>query len=94
MRASAAYHWITVAPGQHRFLRTVAESLGMPGLRLWIDSRVSAEAFGRTDCGGLVTATGTCDGRAVAIVWSDFRVNAASFGEANSSSIRPSDPTT
>ena len=84
MRVSAGYHWISVDPGQHRFLRTVAESLGLPVLRLWIDSCVSGDAFTRTDCGGLVTATGTCDGRAIAIVWSDFRVNAASFGEANS----------
>jgi acetyl-CoA carboxylase carboxyltransferase component len=84
MRASAAYRWITVAPGQHRFLRMVCESLGLPDLRVWIDSRVSGEAFARTDCEGLVTATGQCDGRTVAIAWSDFRVNAASFGEANS----------
>lgn len=84
MRASAAYHWITATPAQHRFLRTVCESLGITTLRVWIDSRVSRETFSRTESGGLVTATGECDGRTVAIAWSDFRVNAASFGEANS----------
>ncbi len=84
MRASSAYHWITATSGHHRFLRTVCESLGTTTLRLWIDSRVSRESFSRTDCGGLVTATGEVDGRPVAIAWSDFRVNAASFGKANS----------
>ena len=84
MPASAAYHWITVRSGEHRFLRRVCESLGLPVLRLWIDSRVTDETFARTDCGGLVTAVGECDGRTVAIAWSDFRVNAASFGRGNS----------
>lgn len=84
MRASSAYHWITATSGDHRFLRTACESLGITTLRLWIDSRVSGEALSRTDCGGLVTATGEVDGRPVAIAWSDFRVNAASFGGVNS----------
>ncbi len=84
MYACASYHWIPVATAEHRFLRTVADGLGVHSFRVWIDADVSADRFSRTDCGGLVTATAECDGRTVAIAWSDFRVNAASFDAANS----------
>lgn len=85
MRTSAAYHWITVDPQQHRFLRAACQSLGVSVLRLWIETDTSPDTLARTRCEGLITATAECDGRTVAIAWSDFRVNAASFGEANSS---------
>ena len=84
MPASAAYHWIEIAAEEHRFLRTIANALDVDSLRVWIDAELGPDGFSRTDCGGLVTATAECDGQTVAIAWSDFRVNAASFGAANS----------
>ena len=78
------YHWITIDPDQHRFLRTVADALGVATLRVFAEPSVQATDFCRTQCAGLVTATGVVDGRQVAVVWSDFRVGAASYGQANS----------
>jgi len=78
------YHWILAGTSQHRFLRPVFESLGFRTLRIWIDSSVPATEFSRTRCGGLITAVGRLGGQPIAIAWSDFRVNAASYGHANS----------
>jgi acetyl-CoA carboxylase carboxyltransferase component len=49
-----------------------------------VEADVDAGRFDRTRCGGLITAAGEVDGRPVAIAWSDFRVNAAAYGQANS----------
>jgi acetyl-CoA carboxylase carboxyltransferase component len=78
------YHWITIEPGQHRFLNPVFAGFGFGSLQLWIDADVPANRFERSHCQGLVTAAGEFRGRPVAIAWSDFRVNAAAFGHDNS----------
>jgi len=78
------YHLLTVETGEHRFLRQVCDGLGIRTLQVWVEASVSPADFDRIRCDGLVTALGECDGRTIAIAWSDFRVNAASFGRANS----------
>jgi hypothetical protein len=71
-------------PGQHRFLSPVFSSFGFATLRVWIDAAIDTENFSRSHCDGLVTCVGEFRGRTVAIAWSDFRVNAACYGQANS----------
>ena len=78
------YHWITIQAEGHGFLATLFESLGTRELKVWIDADTAEHDFTRTRCGGLVTALAEYDGNPVAIAWSDFRVNAASYGCANS----------
>lgn len=78
------YHLITIESGRHRFLKQLCDAFGFATLQVWIDAAVSEGDFGRTCNHGLVTALGQCDGRTVAFAWSDFRVNAASYGRANS----------
>lgn len=89
VRGSASqpeYDWITLDTSAHRFLRPISEAFGggTPALELWVDRGVTAESFSRTGCGGLITARVSFHGRRAAVVWSDFRVNAASFTHANS----------
>jgi acetyl-CoA carboxylase carboxyltransferase component len=89
VRGSASrpeYAWITLDPTAHRFLRPIGEAFGSgtAALDLWMDRGVTAESFSRTGCGGLITARVAFHGRRVAVVWSDFRVSAASFNHANS----------
>jgi len=78
------YHWIIVGSGCHHFLQPIFECFGSSTLRLWAESSISAADLTRTQCHGLVTAAGNFQGRPVAVVWSDFRVNGASFGHCNS----------
>lgn len=84
VHAPPEYQWITVSAGQHRFLAPVLASFGFERLQVWIDAGVSPEGFSRSVCDGLVTAVGRAGGRTVALAWSDFRVNGAAFGRANS----------
>jgi len=83
-QVTPGYHWLSIEPGQHRFLQAVFSGLGFRALRVWTEAAVSAADFERTRCGGLVTAVGEFRGRTVAIAWSDFRVVAACYGRANS----------
>lgn len=78
------YHWLDIEAGQHRFLQPVFDAFGFRALRVWTEAGVSRAGFSRARCEGLVTALGDCDGRPVAISWSDFRVKAASLGHSNS----------
>jgi len=78
------YHLIDVAEGAQPFLRKLFDTFGFRTLRAWVDAAVSADSFDRQGCEGLVTALGECDGRTVAIAWSDFRVKASSYGQRNS----------
>jgi len=78
------YHLISVGPEAHAFLRKLFDAFGFRALRVWVDAGVSAESFDRLGCEGLVTALGECDGRTIAIAWSDFRVKASSYGRTNS----------
>lgn len=82
--ARERYDWIPVDPEKHHFLGRMIGGLGLSSLRLWIDADIASGSCTRTDCAGLVTAVGQWQGHSVAIVWSDFRVNAASYGQANS----------
>jgi acetyl-CoA carboxylase carboxyltransferase component len=82
--AAPTYHLLRVDVGRHSFLKKVCDAFGSATLHVWIDTAVSTAAFDRACCDGLVTAVGECAGRAVAIAWSDFRVNGASYGHANS----------
>ena len=79
-----AYRWVDVEPERQRFLKPLFDHFGSPTLRVWLESSVAERGLDRAGCAGLVTATGACDGRRVAIAWSDFRVNAASYGRTNS----------
>jgi acetyl-CoA carboxylase carboxyltransferase component len=82
--AEPAYHLLWIEAGRHPFLATLFAALDAPVLRIWVDAAVSETSFDRACNGGLITAIAECDGRSVAVVWSDFRVNGASFGRANS----------
>jgi acetyl-CoA carboxylase carboxyltransferase component len=82
--AANDYHLIAIAEGAQPFLRKLFDAFGFRTLRVWVDVGVTSESFDRLGCEGLVTAVGECDGRTIAIVWSDFRVKAASYGRANS----------
>lgn len=84
---TAGYRWLTAAPDRLRFLQPVCSALGLSALELWIESDIAEADLSRSLCGGLVTAVGKCQGRQVAIIWSDFRVNAASYGRANSARV-------
>jgi acetyl-CoA carboxylase carboxyltransferase component len=81
-RAAGAYRWINAGPEEHRFLRPLCQAAGAAGLRLWVERGVSPDTLTRTDFGGMVTATVPFAGGEVAVVWSDFRVNAGSFAHA------------
>ena len=89
--ARPAYEWLTLDTQAHHFLRPISDAFGTTTLDLWVErgaggagGGVTAEGFSRTGCNGLITALVPFHGRRVAVVWSDFRVNAASFGHANS----------
>lgn len=80
----AAYHLIPVEAGRHPFLATLFDAFDAPVLQVWTDAGVVADEFDRRDAGGLITALGEWDDEEVAVVWSDFRVNGASYGRGNS----------
>lgn len=78
------YDWITLDTRAHRFLRPIGAAFGTTTLDLWVERGITAEGFSRTGCGGLITALVPFHGGNLAVVWSDFRVNAGSFSHANS----------
>jgi acetyl-CoA carboxylase carboxyltransferase component len=78
------YHLLRIEAGRHPFLATLFAAFDAPVLDVWVESGVSETSFDRGCNGGLITAIAECDGRSVAVVWSDFRVNGASYGRANS----------
>lgn len=82
--APADYHLIDIEEGEHPFLRKLFDAFGFRTLRVWVDAGVTVRSFDRQGCDGLVTALGECDGRTIAIAWSDFRVKASSYGRSNS----------
>ena len=75
------YHLVRVEERGHQFLKPVFDAFACRSLRAWVDADAG---FERRRCDGLVTALAECDGHRIAVVWSDFRVNAASYGRANS----------
>lgn len=77
------YSLVLIEAEQHRFLNELFDAFGCATLRAWVDARQCESGFDRVGCDGLVTALVECDGRTVAIAWSDFRVRAASYGRAN-----------
>ncbi len=79
------YRWITVEAGRHQFLRPVFSSLGASSIRILVEDVDPAVPFDRSQCGGLVLAVGECQGRAVAVAWSDFRVDGGCYNHANAS---------
>jgi acetyl-CoA carboxylase carboxyltransferase component len=79
-----AYQLIDIAPEQHPFLRKLFDAFGFRVLRVWVDAAMAPEGFERQACDGLVTALGECDGRTIAVAWSDFRVKGSSYGRLNS----------
>lgn len=76
------YRLIDIADGEQPFLRKLFDAFGFRTLRAWVER--GQEGFDRQACDGLVTALGECDGRTVAVVWSDFRVKGSSYGRLNS----------
>lgn len=78
------YHLIPGDGDALRPLRPVHALCDAPGLQLWVEREVSPASFRRTDCGGLITAMAHLRGQPVAVAWHDFRVEAGSFGRANS----------
>jgi hypothetical protein len=85
--APPAYHLLTVPAGRHQFLAGIFAAFGVPTLRVWTEAGVSGDTFDRPCSGGHITAIAECDGRQVGIVWSDFRVNGASYGRVTSSRL-------
>jgi acetyl-CoA carboxylase carboxyltransferase component len=79
-----AYHLLTVPADRHQFLAGIFAAFGVPALRVWTEAGVCGSTFDRPCNGGIITAIAECDGREMAIVWSDFRVNGASYGRATS----------
>jgi acetyl-CoA carboxylase carboxyl transferase subunit beta len=75
------YHLVTIEPRGHAFLKPVFEAFACRTLDVWVEA---GAGFERQQCDGLVTGLAACDGRRIAVVWSDFRHNAASYGRANS----------
>ena len=82
-----AYHLVAVPAGRHQFLSDVFAALDVPLLHVWTEAAVTGATFERSSTGGVTTAIAECDGREVAIVWSDFRVNGASLGHATGSRL-------
>jgi propionyl-CoA carboxylase beta chain len=80
----AAYGFLEVHSGALGFLGDVFDAFGGDVLQIWLDDRQRETGFDRLSCEGLVTALADCDGRTVAIAWSDFRVRGGSYGRANS----------
>jgi propionyl-CoA carboxylase beta chain len=83
----ASCHVIDVAAGRHPFLAGIFEGFEADRLRVWIEAGVTAATYDRQCNGGLVTALVGSPGGQVAVVWSDFRVNGASYGRATSSRL-------
>jgi acetyl-CoA carboxylase carboxyltransferase component len=81
---STGYALLEIRAGEHPFLREVFDAFSCDVLRVWVDKRDQETGFDRLSCEGLVTAMAECDGRAIALAWSDFRVRGASYGRANS----------
>lgn len=80
----AGYHLVPVEAGRYPFLSDIFAALDTAVLHVWTESGTTAAGLDRKRSGGLTTAIAECDGRRVAIVWSGFRVNGASFGRATS----------
>ena len=74
-----AYHWIEVPAGRHHFLEPLFVALGVERLRVWADGDVSAAALSRKACGGHVHALAEMGGREIALTWTDFRVESATY---------------
>lgn len=83
-RIGPLYQWVTVETSRHRFLRGISQALGCDTLQVWTETGTTSDDFDRVRSSGLLTATGVLDGQRIALVWSDFRVNAGSYGQANS----------
>lgn len=79
------YRWVRIPAGQHRSLIPVCEAFGTPEVELWVGEGGGVD---RTSAEGLITGRLRWRGGWVGVVWSDFRVNAASFGRANSRRLR------
>lgn len=77
--SAAGYRWLTVREGEHGFLAPVFRGLGVPSLRIWVDSCHAETEFDRITCGGHIHALALVNGRPVAVAWADFRVHAASY---------------
>ena len=77
------YALLEIAASDHRFLATLFEGLGCGSALAWVDRGTGAAGFRRVECEGLVTLLAECDGRTVAVAWSDFRVRAGSYSRAS-----------
>jgi acetyl-CoA carboxylase carboxyltransferase component len=82
---SPRYHLIPVEAGRQPFLSRIFAAFDIPVLHVWTEETISAATFDRACNGGITTAIAECDGRQVAIAWSDFRVNGASYGRSTAS---------
>jgi acetyl-CoA carboxylase carboxyltransferase component len=74
-----AYHWVEVPAGRHHFLEPLFASLGVAHLRVWADAGVGAATLSRKACGGHVHALAEVSGREIALTWTDFRVESATY---------------
>jgi acetyl-CoA carboxylase carboxyltransferase component len=83
----ASCHLIEVPPGRHQFLAGVFDGFDAGRVRVWIEADVTETTYDRQCNGGLVTLLVGGPSGEVAVVWSDFRVNGASYGRATSSRL-------
>ena len=77
------YRFVEIGP-RNTYLRPLFQAFEVDRLRVWTDALLTDDRLERSANEGLVTALLTCDGRELAVVWSDFRVNGASYGRENS----------
>lgn len=84
MFMNGPYRWLSVEADGYAFLRPVFRSLAVRSLRLFTEASDTGLCPDRNSQGGLVTAVAEFQGRMVAIVWSDFRVDGGCYGQANS----------
>jgi acetyl-CoA carboxylase carboxyltransferase component len=80
---SLRYAFVPVRAEGHRFLGDIFSAFGCSVFYAQVDERQAGGGFDRAAAEGLITGLIDCDGRRVGVVWSDFRVRAASYSRSN-----------
>ncbi len=78
------YRWVAIDSDGYQFMKPVFSSLAVRSLRLFTEAKDPGSRCDRSSHGGLVTAVAQLNGRRVAVVWSDFRVDGGCYSHANS----------
>jgi acetyl-CoA carboxylase carboxyltransferase component len=76
------YVWKSLSLNDYRFLSPLQQLLTRSEVDLYIEQE--CQQVTRKDCEGLITVVGDLEGKRVGVIYSDFRVNGASYGHRNS----------